>query len=145
MASEVSKVYPVVVSQFMQNTKEIEFDAVAQNGEIVNLPSSEYIQYAGVHSGDATLGIRLVNSTDFFYSTADQENQPSDRQRAEHLRTVQYPVSGTQERSARLSNVTCVHPGSSPVRIKSIETQLHRNGKQHHAGRSLHQTGQISL
>lgn len=55
MAAEVSKEYPVVVSQFMQNTKEIEFDAVAQNGEIVEYAISEHVEFAGVHSGDATL------------------------------------------------------------------------------------------
>ena len=55
MASEVSKEYPVVVSQFMQETKEIEFDAVAQNGEIVAYAISEHIEFAGVHSGDATI------------------------------------------------------------------------------------------
>lgn len=54
-AAKVSKEYPVVVSQFMQNTKEIEFDAVARNGEIVEYAISEHIEYAGVHSGDATL------------------------------------------------------------------------------------------
>ena len=55
MAKEVSKEYPVVVSQFLQNTKEIEFDAVAQNGEIVEYAISEHVEFAGVHSGDATL------------------------------------------------------------------------------------------
>ncbi len=55
MAAQVSKEYPVVVSQFLQNTKEIEFDAVAQNGEIVEYAISEHIEFAGVHSGDATL------------------------------------------------------------------------------------------
>ena len=55
LAKEVSKEYPVVVSQFMQETKEIEFDAVAQNGEIVEYAISEHIEFAGVHSGDATL------------------------------------------------------------------------------------------
>ena len=55
MAREVSKEYPVVVSQFMQETKEVEFDAVAQNGEVVEYAISEHIEYAGVHSGDATL------------------------------------------------------------------------------------------
>jgi carbamoyl-phosphate synthase large subunit len=54
-AKEVSKEYPVVVSQFMQETKEIEFDAVAQCGEIVEYAISEHIEFAGVHSGDATL------------------------------------------------------------------------------------------
>lgn len=55
MASEVSKEYPVVISQFMQETNEIEFDAVAQNGEIVEYAISEHVEYAGVHSGDATM------------------------------------------------------------------------------------------
>lgn len=55
MAKEVSKEYPVVVSQFLQNTKEIEFDAVAQNGEVVEYAISEHVEFAGVHSGDATL------------------------------------------------------------------------------------------
>ena len=55
MATEVSKEYPVVVSQFMQDTKEIEFDAVADKGEIIEYAISEHIEYAGVHSGDATM------------------------------------------------------------------------------------------
>ena len=55
MAKEVSKEFPVVVSQFMLDTKEIEFDAVAKNGEVVEYAISEHIEYAGVHSGDATL------------------------------------------------------------------------------------------
>ena len=55
MAAEVSKEYPVVVSQFLENTKEIEFDAVAQNGEEVEYAISEHVEFAGVHSGDATL------------------------------------------------------------------------------------------
>ena len=55
MAKEVSKEFPVVVSQFMLDTKEIEFDAVAQNGEVVEYAISEHIEFAGVHSGDATL------------------------------------------------------------------------------------------
>ena len=55
MATEVSKDYPVVVSQFMQDTKEIEFDAVADKGEIIEYAISEHIEYAGVHSGDATM------------------------------------------------------------------------------------------
>lgn len=54
-AAKVSKEYPVVVSEFLQNTKEIEFDAVARNGEIVEYAISEHVEYAGVHSGDATL------------------------------------------------------------------------------------------
>jgi len=55
LAKNVSKEYPVVVSQFLQNAKEIEFDAVAQNGEVVEYAISEHVEFAGVHSGDATL------------------------------------------------------------------------------------------
>jgi len=55
LAAKVSKEYPVVVSQFLQNAKEIEFDAVAQNGNIVEYAISEHVEFAGVHSGDATL------------------------------------------------------------------------------------------
>ena len=55
LAANVSKKHPVVVSSFIQNAKEIEFDAVAQNGEIKLYAISEHIEYAGVHSGDATI------------------------------------------------------------------------------------------
>jgi carbamoyl-phosphate synthase large subunit len=55
LAANVSKQYPVVVSQFIQNAKEIEMDAVAQNGEIKAYAISEHIEFAGVHSGDATI------------------------------------------------------------------------------------------
>lgn len=55
MAAKVSKEYPVVVSSFLQNAKEIEFDAVAKNGEIIEYAISEHVEFAGVHSGDATL------------------------------------------------------------------------------------------
>lgn len=55
LAANVSKKHPVVVSKFMQNTKEVEMDAVAQNGEIMAYAISEHIEFAGVHSGDATI------------------------------------------------------------------------------------------
>ena len=55
LAAEVSKKHPVVVSEFMQRCKEIEFDAVADNGEIIVYAISEHIEFAGVHSGDATI------------------------------------------------------------------------------------------
>ena len=54
-AAKVSKEYPVVVSEFLQNAKEIEFDAVAKNGEVIEYAISEHVEFAGVHSGDATL------------------------------------------------------------------------------------------
>ena len=55
VAAQVSKEYPVVVSSFLENAKEIEFDAVAHAGEIVEYAISEHVEFAGVHSGDATL------------------------------------------------------------------------------------------
>jgi carbamoyl-phosphate synthase large subunit len=55
MAANVSKEHPVVVSVFLQNAKEIEFDAVAKDGEIMEYAISEHVEFAGVHSGDATL------------------------------------------------------------------------------------------
>ena len=55
LAANVSKKHPVVVSRFIENAKEIEMDAVAQNGKIVAYAISEHIEFAGVHSGDATI------------------------------------------------------------------------------------------
>ena len=55
LAANVSKQHPVVISQFIENAKEVEMDAVAQNGEIIAYAISEHIEYAGVHSGDATI------------------------------------------------------------------------------------------
>ena len=55
LAANVSKKHPVVISKFMQNTKEVEMDAVARDGEIIAYAISEHIEFAGVHSGDATI------------------------------------------------------------------------------------------
>ena len=55
LAANISKKHPVVVSEFIQQAKEIEFDAVADKGEIIAYAISEHIEFAGVHSGDATL------------------------------------------------------------------------------------------
>ena len=55
LAADVSKQYPVVVSRFIEHAKEVEMDAVAQEGEIIAYAISEHIEYAGVHSGDATI------------------------------------------------------------------------------------------
>lgn len=72
MAANVSKEYPVVVSQFLLNTKEIEFDAVAQNGEIVEYAISEHVEFAGVHSGDATL---VFPAQKIYFATARRIKQ----------------------------------------------------------------------
>ena len=55
LAANVSKAHPVVVSQFVEHAKEVEMDAVAKDGEIIAYAISEHIEYAGVHSGDATI------------------------------------------------------------------------------------------
>ncbi len=55
MAANVSKQYPVVVSEFIEEAKEIELDAVAKNGDIIVYANSEHVEFAGVHSGDATM------------------------------------------------------------------------------------------
>ena len=55
LAANVSKKHPVVVSQFIEHAKEVEMDAVARNGEIIAYAISEHIEFAGVHSGDATI------------------------------------------------------------------------------------------
>ncbi len=66
MATEVSKEFPVVVSQFMTDTKEIEFDAVADKGEVVEYAISEHVEFAGVHSGDATM---LFPAQNIYFAT----------------------------------------------------------------------------
>jgi len=55
LAANVSKQHPVVVSQFIENAKEVEMDAVAKDGEIIAYAISEHVEFAGVHSGDATI------------------------------------------------------------------------------------------
>lgn len=55
LAKDVSKEHPVVVSEFIEQAKEIEIDAVAQNGEVKAYAISEHVEFAGVHSGDATI------------------------------------------------------------------------------------------
>jgi len=55
LAANVSKQYPVVVSEFIENAKELEYDGVASNGDIIVFAISEHVEFAGVHSGDATI------------------------------------------------------------------------------------------
>ena len=95
MATEVSQDYPVVVSQFMQDTKEIEFDAVAKEGEVVEYAISEHVEFAGVHSGDATL---VFPAQHIYYSTIRQIKKIS-RQIAKELNisgpfNIQYLAKG---------------------------------------------------
>lgn len=91
LAANVSKKHPVVVSQFIEHAKEVEMDAVAQNGEIVAYAISEHIEYAGVHSG--MLLSSSHRKTVCGNGTPHQAHLPSDSQGIEYLRSVQYPVS----------------------------------------------------
>ena len=88
LAAHVSKEYPVVVSQFLQNAKEIEFDAVAKNGEVVEYAISEHVEFAGVHSGDATL---VFPAQKIYFETARRIKKIS--KRIEYQRTFQHSVS----------------------------------------------------
>ena len=97
LAANVSKKHPVVVSQFIEHAKEVEMDAVADHGEIVMYAISEHIEFAGVHSGDATIqfpGTETVCGN----GTPHQTHQQADREGAEYLRPVQYPISGEGQR-----------------------------------------------
>ncbi len=82
LAAQVSKQYPVVVSEFIENAKEIEIDAVALNGEIVAYAISEHVEFAGVHSGDATI---VFPAQKIYFETARRIKRIS-RQIAEMLK-----------------------------------------------------------
>lgn len=81
MAAQVSKQHPVVVSKFIEDSKEIEMDAVARNGEIICYAISEHVEFAGVHSGDATM---LFPPQKIYVETVRRIKRIS-RQIAEHL------------------------------------------------------------
>ena len=74
LATNVSREYPVVVSKFLQNAKEVEFDAVAHNGEVIEYAISEHVEFAGVHSGDATL---VFPAQKIYFETARRVKQIS--------------------------------------------------------------------
>ena len=97
LAAKVSKEYPVVVSEFLQGAKEIEFDAVAMNGEVVEYAISEHIEFAGVHSGDATL---VFPAQKIYFETARRIKKVSKMIAKElnHQRTVQHPVPSQEQR-----------------------------------------------
>lgn len=81
LAANVSKQYPVVVSEFIEHAKEIEIDAVARKGEIIAYAISEHVEFAGVHSGDATI---VFPPQKIYFETARRIKKIS-RQVAEEL------------------------------------------------------------
>lgn len=125
LAAKVSKEYPVVVSQFLQNAKEIEFDAVAHNGEVVEYAISEHVEFAGVHSGDATL---VFPAQKIYFETARRIKKIG-RKIAKELN-----ISGpfniqflAKNNDVKVIECNLRASRSFPVRVEGAETQLHRD------------------
>ena len=104
-AAEVSPRHPVVVSKYFENTKEIEVDAVASNGEVVRMAVSEHVENAGVHSGDATLVF------------------PPQRTYLETIRKIER-ISAEIARSLRISGPFNVQYLAQGTKVKVIECNL---------------------
>ena len=143
MAAEVSKEYPVVVSQFLQNTKEIEFDAVAQNGEVVEYAISEHVEFAGVHSGDATL---VFPAQKIYFATARRIKKIS-RQIAKELN-----ISGpfNIQFLARNNEVKVIECNlrasrSFPFVSKVLKRNFIETATKYYAGCSLLSSGQVGV
>ena len=97
LAANVSKEHPVVVSEFIEEAKEIEIDAVANNGEMIAYAISEHVEFAGVHSGDAT----IVFPPQKLYVETIRRVKKIAREIAKALeinRAVQYAVFGKRQR-----------------------------------------------
>ena len=94
LAAQVSKQYPVVVSEFIENAKEIEIDAVAREGEIIAYAISEHVEFAGVHSGDATI---VFPPQKIYFETVRRIKRISRQiaKGAQYYRTVQHSIPGT--------------------------------------------------
>ena len=93
LATDVSKQHPVVVSEFIENAKEIEIDAVADKGEVILYAINEHIEFAGVHSGDATM---VFPPQKIYFETVRRIKAISRKIASElkYLRTLQYSISG---------------------------------------------------
>ena len=95
LAANVSEDHPVVVSKFIEHAKEIEMDAVAKNGEVIAYAISEHIEFAGVHSGDATIQFPPQK---LYVETVRRCKRVG---RASHQWSVQHPVHGSRQRYPR--------------------------------------------
>lgn len=93
LAANVSKKHPVVVSQFIEHAKEVEMDAVAQNGEIVAYAISEHIEYLKLCIRGCYYPVPTAKTV-CGNGTPHQAHLPSDSQGIEYLRSVQYTISG---------------------------------------------------
>ena len=128
LAAEVSQEHPVVISQFMQRCKEIEFDAVADEGEILAYAISEHIEYAGVHSGDATIQFPPQK----LYVETVRRIKKIARKIANAL-----SISGPFNIQFLAKDNEIMQPAGVaefPVRLQGPENRFHRTGNQGHAG-----------
>jgi hypothetical protein len=132
-ARAVSQDHPVVITKFETNAKEIEIDAVADNGEIVLSAISEHVENAGVHSGDATLVLppqKLYVETIHASSASPRRGQGA----ADH-RALQHavPRQGQRGEGDRVQP-----PGVAllPLRVEGDGQQLHPRGRAPHARRA---------
>ncbi len=130
LAANVSKKHPVVVSRFLEHAKEVEMDAVAKNGEIIAYAISEHVEFAGVHSGDAT--IQFPPQKLYVETAPHQEDFQEDCTRTPDFRTIQYPVSRPRQRyqgdrvqPARLKKFS--------VRQQGFENKFYRACHKNHA------------
>ena len=125
IAAKVSKEYPVVISKFLENAKEIEFDAVAHAGEIIDYAISEHVEFAGVHSGDATL---VFPAQKIYFETGRRIKKISCQiaKRAEHQRTAQHSIPGQEQLDIKVIECNLRASRSFPVRIEDPQAQLHR-------------------
>lgn len=96
LAAEVSKDHPVVVTEFIEQAKEVEIDAVAQHGEIKAYAISEHVEFAGVHSGDATIVFPAQNYT--WKPCGGLKDCPCYCERTEYFRAFQYAIPGQRQR-----------------------------------------------
>lgn len=113
MAANVSKKHPVVVSQFLQHAKEVEMDAVAKDGEIIAYAISEHVEFAGVHSGDATIQFPPQK---LYVETARRIKKIS-KQIAKELNISGPSTSNSSlgRTTSRSSSATSVPPAPSPL------------------------------
>ena len=127
LAANVSKKHPVVVSKFLQHAKEVEMDAVAKDGEIIAYAISEHIEYAGVHSGDATI-----------------QFPPQKLYRAAHQRPLQHTIPRARERHQG-HRVQPARKPQLPIRVEGAEDKPHRARNTHNARPTRREAAQEPL
>ena len=133
-AAMISSEYPVVVSKFVLGAKEIEFDAVADHGEIINYAISEHVEHAGVHSGDATAA--ALDEAVHGDGAAHPLHRARDREGAAHHGPVQHPAAGEEQRREgdRVQPARVAH---LPLHQQDLRLQLHRAGHARDGGAAL--------